>query len=87
MFCFGRKFREGFSLEKIRVERANVDTPLLRAEKLEKLVSKEQLIGKLIAFLKHPWKMVKKYLSYYRKDRRIVFNFLKKNIKESFKKK
>jgi magnesium-protoporphyrin IX monomethyl ester (oxidative) cyclase len=82
-----RYFREGFSFEKIRVERANVDTPQLRAEKLEKLVSKEQLIGRMIAFSKHPWKMMKKYLDYFRKDRRIVFNFLVKNIKESFKRK
>ncbi len=80
-------FREGFSYERIRVERANIDTPELPAERLEKMVAREQLVSRLLAFARHPFHMLKKYLGYFRKDRRLVFNFLRKNIAQSFTKK
>lgn len=80
-------FREGFSLEKIRVERANIRTPKLPAQKLERLVAREQLTCRFLALLKHPWRMLKKYFSYLKKDPRIVFNFMLKNINESFRRK
>lgn len=76
-------FVQGFSLEKIRVERANIDTPEFWAQKLERLVAREQLISRMLALLKHPWRTIRKYLSYLKKDRRIVFNFLLKNVRES----
>jgi len=76
-------FREGFSLDKIRVERANIDTPELHALKLERLVAREQLVGKMLSLLKHPLRMAKKYISYIKKDHRIVLNFIVKNIKQS----
>jgi len=78
-------FKKGFSFEKIRVERANVDTPELPAQKLEQLVAREQLMSRILALIKHPWRMMKKYFSYLKKDRRIVFSFLLRNISESFK--
>ncbi|MFP4081643.1 MAG: B12-binding domain-containing radical SAM protein [Candidatus Aminicenantes bacterium] len=78
-------FREGFSLEKIRVERANIETPGLPAQKLERLVAREQLMCRFLALLKHPWRIIKKYFSYIKKDRRIVFNFLLKNFKEGIR--
>ncbi len=78
-------FRRGFSLEKIRVEQANIDLPELPALELEHLVAKEQLAGKTVALMKHPLRILKKYFSYLRKDRRIVLNFLLKNIGESLK--
>ena len=80
-------FVEGFSFDKIRVEKANINTPELPAQKLERLVAREQLIGRILALVKHPWRMMKKYLSYLRKDRRIVVNFLLKNVKECLKRK
>lgn len=79
-------FRPGFRLEDIRVERANIDTPQLPASELERLVAREQLVGRILAFVKHPWRMINKYLSYIRKDHRIVFQFLIKNISESLRK-
>lgn len=73
-------FREGFSFEKIRVERPNINTPEMPIEKLEHLVSREQLLGRLFALLKHPWRMMRKYCKYFKKDHRVVINFLRKNI-------
>jgi len=77
-------FREGFSLDKIRVERANIDTPELPAPVLERLVAREQLASRIQPLMKHPWRMIKKYTSYIKKDHRIVYNFLRKNIGQSF---
>jgi magnesium-protoporphyrin IX monomethyl ester (oxidative) cyclase len=80
-------FREGFGFEKIRVERANIDTPELPAKRLEQLVAKEQLMSRMLAFVKHPWRILRKYFSYFKKDRRIVLKFLLKNISSSLSKK
>jgi len=77
--------KEGFSLDKIRVERANIDTPELPVLDLERLVAREQLINKILPLIRHPWRMMKKYISYLKKDRRIVFNFILKNIRESMR--
>lgn len=77
-------FKQGFSLDKIRVERANIDTPQLRAQDLERLVAREQLISKMLLLMRHPYHMVRKYISYLKKDRRIVFNFVLKNLRDSF---
>lgn len=79
-------FRKGFSLEKIRVERANIDTPQLSALELERMVAREQLISRILPLMKRPWQMMKKYISYLKKDRRIVLNFILKNVSESLKK-
>jgi anaerobic magnesium-protoporphyrin IX monomethyl ester cyclase len=78
-------FIEGFSLDKIRVERANIDTPAFPALKLERLVAREQLVGKVLSLIKHPLRMAKKYISYIKKDHRIVLNFIIKNIKEALR--
>lgn len=80
-------FKEGFSFEKIRVERANIDTPELPPLNLERLVAREQLMSRILALVKHPLRMMKKYFSYLKKDRRVVFNFLLKNISQSLKRK
>ncbi|MDY7037116.1 MAG: radical SAM protein [Thermodesulfobacteriota bacterium] len=79
-------FRNGFSLEKIRVERANIETPQLSAKELERMVAREQLISRILPLLMHPRRMTKKYLSYLKKDRRIVYNFILKNVCQSLKK-
>jgi len=76
-------FREGFRFDDIRVERANIDTPLLSARTLERLVAREQLAGRILSLVKHPWRFVKKYLSYLKKDRRVVARFLWKNVRQS----
>ena len=75
-------FREGFSFDNIRVERANIDTPELPAEELERIVAREQLMSRVIPLFKHPLRMTRKYLSYLKKDRRLVFNFVTKNLRE-----
>jgi magnesium-protoporphyrin IX monomethyl ester (oxidative) cyclase len=77
--------REGFSFENVRVERANIDTPELPASELETLVAREQLLSRLLVLARHPFRMTKKYLSYLRKDRRVVFNFMRKNLAEILK--
>jgi len=76
-------FVPGFSLENIRVERANITTPDLTARELEQIVAREQLASRLFSLLRHPWRMIRKYISYVKKDPRIVFNFILKNIRES----
>jgi len=76
-------FKEGFSYENIRVERCNIDTPQFPASELEKKVAREQLVSRILAFLKHPLRMAKKYISYLRKDPRVVLNFIKTNLKKS----
>lgn len=78
-------FKQGFSFDKIRVERANIDTPWLPSPKLERLVAREQLISRILPLIKHPWLMMKKYISYVKKDHRIVLNFIFKNTIQSFK--
>jgi hypothetical protein len=75
-------FREGFSFDRIRVERANIDTPELPAHELEKVVAREQLISRMLPLIKHPLRMFKKYSSYVMKDPRIVFKFVLKNFRE-----
>ena len=77
--------REGFSLEDVRVERANIDTPELPASELERLVAKEQLLSRLLVLMRHPLRMTKKYLSYLKQDRRVVINFMRKNLAESLR--
>jgi anaerobic magnesium-protoporphyrin IX monomethyl ester cyclase len=74
-------FREGFRFENIRVERANINIPGLPAERLEHLVAREQLTSRFLALVKHPFRIFRKYLSYFKKDRRIVIQFLLKNIR------
>ena len=78
-------FKKGFSTDKIRVERANIDTPDLPSKRLEQLVAREQLMSRVLSLLRHPVKMLKKYISYVEKDRRIVLNFIIKNVKEGLK--
>lgn len=80
-----RYFVPGFSLENIRVERANISTPLLSARRLEQIVAREQLTSKALSLFTHPWRTIRKYISYVRKDPRVVLNFLIKNIRESLK--
>lgn len=83
--CLENHFlREDFSLDKIRVERANIETPQLPANQLERLVAREQLLSRLLPLIKHPWQMIKKYIAYLRKDRRIVFKFIVKNLTAGF---
>ena len=77
-------FREGFRFQDIRVERANINIPGLPAERLEHLVAREQLASRLLALVKHPRRILSKYVSYFKKDRRIVMNFLLKNIRLGF---
>ena len=79
-------FREGFNFDRIRVERANIDTPGFPASELERMVAREQLISRMIPLMKHPFRMMKKYSSYLKKDPRIVLNFLRKNFMESMTK-
>jgi magnesium-protoporphyrin IX monomethyl ester (oxidative) cyclase len=76
-------FVKDFSFDRIRVEQANIDTPQLPALKLERLVAREQLVSRVLSLMKHPVRMMRKYLSYLRKDRRIVLNFVLKNLRES----
>jgi anaerobic magnesium-protoporphyrin IX monomethyl ester cyclase len=78
-------FVPGFSLENIRVERANITTPGLPARELERIVAQEQLVSRFVSLIKHPSRMIRKYISYVKKDPRIVFNFLLKNVRESMK--
>jgi len=78
-------FRDGFRFEDIRVERANINIPGLPAERLERLVAREQLSSRLRALFKHPFRMFRKYLSYLRKDRRIVVNFLLRNLRSGLR--
>ena len=77
----------GNLFEEVRVEKANIDMPDLPAQKLEQLVAREQLMSRILPLIKHPCHMIKKYLSYFKKDHRIVFNFILKNISQSIKKK
>ena len=78
--------KKDFSFDKVRVERANIDTPQLPSSRLEKLVAREQLMSRMYILIKHPFRIIKKYISYFKKDRRIVFNFIRKNIVNSLKK-
>jgi phosphonoacetaldehyde methylase len=78
-------FRKGFRLDKIRVERANIDTPGLPAQELEQMVAREQLFSRMLSLARHPFRMMIKYISYFRKDPRIVFKFILKNFGESIK--
>jgi hypothetical protein len=87
MCAENKYFREGFNFDRIRVERANIDTPQLPAEELERIVAREQLISRIIPLFKHPLRMTGKYLSYLKKDRRLVFNFLTKNLRDGLRNK
>jgi anaerobic magnesium-protoporphyrin IX monomethyl ester cyclase len=73
--------REGFVLDNVRVERANIDTPDLPAIELERRVAREEVRGRFLALLRHPLRMTWKYLKYVRKDRRVVRNFIMRNIR------
>lgn len=79
----GGYFVPDFSLDNIRVERANINTPELPAAELERLVAHEELISRIMALARHPFRLTKKYLSYFKKDRRIVVNFLLKNLRRT----
>jgi anaerobic magnesium-protoporphyrin IX monomethyl ester cyclase len=76
-------FRKGFSYENVRVERCNIDTPQMPADKLEKMISREQLISRILVLIKHPIRILIKYISYLKKDPRVVFSFIMKNLKHS----
>ena len=76
-------FREGFSYENVRVERCNIDTPQMPADELEKMISREQLISRILVLIKHPIRILEKYISYLKKDPRVVFSFIIKNLKHS----
>ena len=76
--------RRGFSLDNVRVECANIDTPGMPAEALERLVAREEVRGRIRALVRHPLRISRKYLQYIRKDRRVVRNFLMKNIRGAF---
>jgi anaerobic magnesium-protoporphyrin IX monomethyl ester cyclase len=77
----GGYFRENFRFEDIRVERANINIPGLPADRLEHLVAREQLASRALALARHPVRMAAKYISYFKKDRRIVANFLLRNVR------
>ncbi len=79
----GGYFKENFSYENIRMERSNINTPGLPAEELEKMIAREQLICRILPLIRHPVRMTGKYISYFRKDPRIVLNFVLKNLRDS----
>jgi anaerobic magnesium-protoporphyrin IX monomethyl ester cyclase len=76
-------FRGGFSLENVRVEQANIETPEMPAAELEGMVAREEVRGRLTALLRHPLRMSRKYAKYIKKDPRVVLNFALKNIRDS----
>jgi anaerobic magnesium-protoporphyrin IX monomethyl ester cyclase len=75
--------RKGFSLDNVRVECANIETPDMPAVALEQLVAREEVRGRIRALIRHPLRISRKYLQYVRKDRRVVRNFLMRNIRGS----
>jgi anaerobic magnesium-protoporphyrin IX monomethyl ester cyclase len=77
-------FREGFNLEDVRVEQANIETPEFPAAELEKLVAREEVRGRIRTLVKHPIRISRKYLNFLRKDPRIVANFIVKNLRSAF---
>ncbi len=76
-------FRDGFCLEDIRVEQANIETPEMPAAVLERMVAREEVRGRLTALFRHPLRVSLKYLKYVNKDPRVVCNFVVKNIRGS----
>ncbi len=84
-WCVEKNYlKDGFSLEDVRVERSNIETPELPAVELERMVAREEVLGRIQAFLKHPLRLWQKYLGYLLKDPRIVLKFILKNIRSSF---
>jgi anaerobic magnesium-protoporphyrin IX monomethyl ester cyclase len=82
--CEGKGFlRKGFVLDNVRVERANIDTPDMPAVELEQLVAREEVRGRIRTLLRHPWRMTRKYLKYIKKDRRVVRNFVTRNLRNA----
>jgi anaerobic magnesium-protoporphyrin IX monomethyl ester cyclase len=79
-------FRDGFSLEEVRVERANIETPELPAGELERMVAREEVRGRIRTLCRHPVRISRKYMRYMRKDPRVVCNFVLKNIRSSLSK-
>ena len=62
-----------FNYTKLRVSTANLNTPQLSSEELEKLVARESLRMRLTYMFKHPVKAAERYSAYIRKDPRVVY--------------
>jgi len=79
----GGYFKEGFSYENIRMEKSNIEVPGLPTRRLEKMVAREQLACRVLPLIRHPLRMIRKYISYLEKDPRVVLNFLLRNLRDS----
>ena len=72
-----------FDYTHLRVSSANLDTPQMSSEQLQRMVARENLRNKFSYLFKHPMKAATKYGSYLRKDPRVVYNTLTGYMKKS----
>jgi len=72
-----------FDYTKLRVSTANLNTPQMPAEELEKLVARENLMMRFRYMYRHPIRAAERYSAYIRKDPRVVYKSLTGYMRKS----
>lgn len=72
-----------FDYTKLRVSTANLNTPQMSAEELERMVARENLRMRVRYLLRHPVRAAARYSSYIRKDPRVVYKSLTGYMRKS----
>ncbi|HZE88504.1 MAG TPA: radical SAM protein [Verrucomicrobiae bacterium] len=62
-----------FDYTKLRVSTANLNTPQMSAQELERAVARENLRMRMTYMVKHPVRAAERYSAYIRKDPRVVY--------------
>ncbi len=72
-----------FDYTKLRVSTANLNTPQMSAEELERMVARENLRMRIRYLFRHPLRAAERYSNYIRKDPRVVYKSLAGYMRKS----